>query len=128
MEYEPFNSRHSMQGGGEIPDFVVDTDKYRAQLLTALHGNDPLICVRGAVEALTKRNRELKNPEGIEDALASQVAIVEAIAIRMTAEALKAKKPECRKNLMSVALRAQQTMTGILATLYKIQQEKYVRA
>lgn len=112
--------------GEHLPAPAIDHRKAKAQLLSVLHRKDPLICGAEAMRSLAARNRELVNGDGkaIAEALADQVAILEAVSARFTFEALASKKPEQQKSLASTALKAQTCLTQTLLALHRVSQDQ----
>lgn len=114
---------HTPDAIGEvIPAPVLDHRKAKSQLLAVLHRRDPLLCGKEALQALAERNRELCNGDGnaIREALADQVAILEAVACRFSIEALATRKPDVQRALASTALKANTVLTQALIALHRV--------
>lgn len=106
---------------------AIDPAKAKAQLLSVLHKIDPLICGREAAEALAKRNRELLDgdSQAIREALADQVALLEAMACRYAFESLASKgKIEREKAHANLSLKAHATMVQVLMALHRVTQDQ----
>jgi hypothetical protein len=112
--------------GDHLPAPVIDHKKAKAQLLSVLHRKDPMLCGAQAMQALTARNRELIHGDGkaIAEALADQVAILEAVSARFTFEALAARKPDHQKACASTALKANTTLTQALLALHRVSEDQ----
>lgn len=112
--------------GEHLPAPVIDHKRAKGQLLAVLHRKDPLLCGAEAARSLAARNRELVNGDGkaIAEALADQVAILEAVSARFTFEALKARKPDHQKAAASTALKAQTCLTQTLLALHRVSEDQ----
>lgn len=112
--------------GDHIPAPIIDHRKAKGQLLAVLHRKDPLLCGADAARSLAARNRELANGDGkaIAEALADQVAILEAVSARFTFEALSAKKPDHQKAAASTALKASTCLTQTLLALHRVSEDQ----
>jgi len=112
--------------GEHFPAVTIDHRKAKGQLLAVLHNKDPLLCGADAARALAARNRELVNGDGkaIAEALADQVAILEAVSARFTFEALSARRTDQQKAHASTALKANTTLTQALLALHRVLQDQ----
>jgi len=116
---------------GEILDVarVLDHREAKARtlmVLTSTGGPDPLIAAREAFETLTQRNRELLAEDGdaLREAVADQVALLEALAASFAFQAAKAKRPDDARALAGVSIRASSTLGTMLATLHKLAEDR----
>lgn len=112
--------------GEHLPAPVINHRKAKAQLLAVLHRKDPLIACKGALDALAERNRQLLNASGdaIREALADQVAILEAVSARFTFEALAARKADQQKACANTALKANTVLTQALLALHRMSEDQ----
>lgn len=96
-----------------------------AVLLAVLRGDAPLITGREALEALTKRNLELRDggPEAIKDALADQLALLEMAWLRFLGEGCERGTPEQKRALMAVATRCQAAFVATAGALHRLNEE-----
>lgn len=95
-------------------------------VLTANDGCDPLIAAREAFDVLAMRNRELLDADGdaIREAVADQVALLEALAASFAFQSARAKRPDDARALAGVSLRASSTLGTMLATLHKMSEDR----
>jgi hypothetical protein len=108
-----------------LPSPVLDHREAKAQALVVLAGGDPLIAAREALNTLATRNAQLldSRSDAIREALADQVAILEATVTRLTLDAAKARNPDQRKTLTGMALRASGVLTGTLLALHRVSED-----
>lgn len=116
----------SYREGAHLPAPVIDHRKAKAQLLAVLHRKDPLIACKAALDALAERNRQLLNAGGdaIREALAEQVAILEAVSARFTFEALAARKADQQRACANTALKANTVLTQALLALHRVSEDQ----
>ncbi|MCL4682419.1 MAG: hypothetical protein KJZ92_14265 [Rhodocyclaceae bacterium] len=102
-----------------------DPKQAKANLLSVLRGDDPIIAARADLAALTQRNRELMDggPEVIREALADQLILLETAMLRFMREAAGKGMADNRRALASVALRCQQSFVMTAAALHRLNQE-----
>jgi hypothetical protein len=91
-----------------------------------LHNRDPLLCAAESARALAARNHELVSGDGsaIREALADQIAILEAVSARFTLEALAARKPDHQKACANTALKANTVLTQALLALHRVTEDQ----
>lgn len=104
---------------------TLDHREAKAQALAVLAGADPLIATRDALDTLTQRNKELLDggADAIREALADQISLLEAVVIRYTLDAAKARNTDQRRALASMSMRASTVLTGALLTLHRITED-----
>lgn len=110
--------------GGHLAAPALDHRQAKARALAVLAGGDPLICGRQAFDTLAERNRELAagdagSSRAIREALADQVAILEAVAAAYTVKAAETRNTDRARHLQGVAIRASQALTATLMALHK---------
>lgn len=122
----PLPDDASNSEGEHFPAPVIDHQKAKAQLLAVLHRKDPLIACKAGLDALTERNRQLLNTSGdaIREALAEQVAILEAVSTRFTLEALATRKADQQRAFASTALKANTVLTQALLALHRVTEDQ----
>lgn len=116
-----YPSRHAPQGA-LVPAPTFDHREAKARTLAVLAGGDPLIAARDALEALAQRNRDLAggDPPALREALADQVAILEAVIAHFAQEAAQAKVAAYKQALAGVVIRAQSTLVQVLGAFHRI--------
>ncbi len=107
---------------GRTATLATDHKEAKATLLAVLRGDDPLLCARADFDALTQRNRELRTPEAIKDAMADQLAILEVAALRFFRDATTGTSDQ-RRTFAAVALRCQAQFVATAATLHRLNEE-----
>lgn len=109
-----------------VPAAVIDHRKAKGQLLAVLHGKDPLLCGAEAARSLAARNHELINGDSkaISEALADQIAILEAVSARFAFEAVSTRKPDQQKTYASTALKASTCLTQALLALHRVSEDQ----
>lgn len=107
------------------PGFVLDHRAAKARTLAVLAGADPLIAARPALEALTARNRQLLDhgPDAIREALADQVAILEALVNGFAFQSTVARRSDDARTLAGVAIKASSTLTATLVALHRVSED-----
>lgn len=121
---------HTLQARRTAPTVergaVLNHKEGKARALAVLAGGDPLIASRDAFNALADRNRELLDEGGdaIREALADQVALLEAVATGFAYQAARAKRPDDARQLAGVAIRASSTLTQVLAALHRVTEDR----
>lgn len=105
---------------------ALDHRQAKARALAVLGGGDPLIAARDAFDALAARNRELLDEGGdaIREALADQVAILEAVATGFAYQAARARRPDDARQLAGVAIRASSTLVQVLGALHRVTEDR----
>lgn len=95
-------------------------------VLTSTGGPDPLIAAREAFDVLAMRNRELLAEDGdaLREAVADQIALLEALAASFAFQAAKAKRPDDARALAGVAIRGSATLGTMLITLHKMSEDR----
>jgi hypothetical protein len=107
------------------PVLPIDPKDASALLLAVLRGDIPVIAGRDAMDALTRRNRELRNggPEAIKDALADQLTLLEVAWLRFLGEGCERGTPDQKRALMATALRCQQAFVATAGALHRLNEE-----
>ena len=125
------NNLHTLQGrrnGGASVErgAVLDHRQAKARALAVLGGGDPLIASRDAFDALAARNRELLDEGGdaIREALADQVALLEAVATGFAYQAASARRPDDARQLAGVAIRASNALAQVLGALHRMSEDR----
>lgn len=125
------NNLHTLQGrrnGGASVErgAVLDHRQAKARALAVLGGGDPLIASRDAFNALAARNRELLDAGGdaIREALADQVAILEAVVTGFSYQAAVARHKDDARQLAGVAIRASSTLVQVLGALHRMSEDR----
>lgn len=115
-----------MTHAGELIESTPDHRAMKACAIAVLSGGDPLIAGRDALDGLAARNRELLNADSdaIREALADQVAVLEAVVSSYTIQARNARKPDDRKALQGVALKASATLVQVLGALHRVSEDR----
>lgn len=105
---------------------VFDHRQAKARALAVLGGGDPLTAARDAFDALAARNRELLDQGGdaIREALADQVAILEAVAAGFAFQAAVARHKDDARQLAGVAIRASSTLVQVLGALHRMNEDR----
>lgn len=107
---------------------ALDHRQAKARALAVLGGGDPLICARDALDTLAERNRTLaagdaESATAIREALADQVAILEAVVSAYTIRATEARNTDRARQLQGVAIRASQALTATLLALHRTNED-----
>lgn len=107
---------------------ALDHRQAKARALAVLAGGDPLICGRQAFEHLAQRNRELAGGDAgsaaaIREALADQVAILEAVVSGYSLRAAETRNTDRARQLQGVAIRASQAVTTTLLALHRTNED-----
>lgn len=113
-------------GASVEPGAVLNHRQAKARALAVLGGGDPLIASRDAFDALAARNRELLDEGGdaIREALADQVALLEAVAAGFTFQAASARRPDDARQLAGVAIRASNALVQVLGALHRVSEDR----
>lgn len=116
----------SLKPHGVIESPMLDHRQMKAVALTVLQGGDPLIAARDSLDLLAARNRELLDGDGdaIREALADQVALLEATIASYTVKAMAARKADDARALQGVAIRAQATLVQVLGALHRVTEDQ----
>lgn len=111
---------------GVIESPMLDHRQMKAVALTVLQGGDPLIAARDSLDQLAARNRELLDgdSDAIREALADQVALLEATIASYTVKAAAARKADDARALQAVAIRAQATLVQVLGALHRVTEDQ----
>lgn len=104
----------------------ADPREARAALIAKLRGDAPYISLRTDMDALAARNRSLLagGSLAVREALAEQVPLIEAVALRFFIDAAKAGNSNARQALAGVALSAQKTLIANLLALHRVTQDE----
>lgn len=104
----------------------ADPREARAALIAKLRGDAPYISLRADMNALAERNRDMlaRGPDAIREALADQVVLLDAVAMRFFSDAAKAGPANVRQPLASVALHAQRNLVGTLLALHRVSEDQ----
>lgn len=107
------------------PAPVLDHRLAKTRALAVLSGGDPLIAAREAFDTFAARNKELTNgdPWAIRSALADQVVLLEATVSAYTLAAARERRPDTKRTLAGVALRASTTLTQVLLALHRVTED-----
>ena len=103
-----------------------DPREARANLIARLRGDVPYIGLKADMEALAARNRSLVagGSHAVREALADQIPLIEAVAMRFFNDAAKAGNSNARQALAGVALSAQKTLIANLLALHRVTQDE----
>lgn len=109
-------------------DAAIDADPAtaRAALIAKLRGDAPYLSLKSDMESLAARNRSLVagGSQAVREALAAQVPLIEAVAMRFFTDAAKGGNSNARQALAGVALSAQKTLIANLLALHRVTQDE----
>jgi hypothetical protein len=105
---------------------AADPREARAALIAKLRGDAPFITLRQDMDALALRNRETLagGSQAVRAALADQIPLLEAVALRFFNDAAKPAPPNSRQALAGVALSAQKVLIANLMALHRVTQDE----
>lgn len=107
---------------------ALDHRAAKGRAIAVLAGGDPLICGRQALDHLAQRNRELAagdagSAAAIREALADQVAILEAVVSSYTVRAAETRNTDRARQLQGVAIRASGALVQTLMALHRTNED-----
>jgi hypothetical protein len=103
-----------------------DPSEARAALIAKLRGEAPFITLRQDMESLALQNRETLagGSQAVRAALADQIPLLQAVALRFFNDAAKPGPANGRQALAGVALSAQKTLIANLLALHRVTQDE----
>ena len=112
--------------GNKLPAQPMDPDEAAAQCLSLLTDPDSAVLPAEALRALAKRNSELLDApkETIRAALARQVVLLEAVAVRYMSKAALAKNVEHGNVLLKLSLSASRSLVMTLAAIHAMNEDE----
>ena len=105
---------------------ATDPREARAHLMARLRGDAPYMGLKADMETLAVRNRAMLagGAHAVREALADQVPLLEAVALRFFSDSAKTGNSNSRQALAGVALNAQKTLVTTLLALHRTYQDE----
>lgn len=106
---------------------ATDHREAKAQLLARLRGDAPYISLHDDMNAMAARNADLlkRGPDALREALADQVVLLEAVAMRFLSDSTKG-TVNVRQPLAAVGLKAMSVLNTTALALHKITEDQRV--